>query len=114
MGNAFENTPAIASGKGPYVNGMGTYKVDLYETDAINAGTLSDGTAILADATITYTGGLLLFASENGYLTAVPEDAYEVTEGNAVIGTDPGPTIIGVVIQAPTSSSATMVVDLRI
>jgi len=114
VGNAFENTPAIASGKGPYVNGMGTYKVDLYETDVMNNGTMSDGTAVVANATLTYSSGLLLFASENGLLTPVPEDAFEVTEGAAVIGTDPGPTAVAIVIQAPTSSSTAMVVDLRI
>jgi hypothetical protein len=114
VGNAFENTPAIASGKGPYVSGMGTYKVDLYETDATNNGTLSDGTAVLANATITYTAGLLLYASENGLLTANPADSYEVTQGAATIGSGNEPTVVGVVIQAPTSSSATLVVDLRI
>lgn len=114
VGNAFENTPGIASGKGPYVSGMGTYQVDLYETVAINSGTLTDGTGVSADATLVYTAGLLLYASENGFLTSVPEDAYEVVHGAATVGTDPGPTVIGVVLQAPTATSATMVVDLRV
>lgn len=114
VGNAFENTPGIASGKGPYMSSMGTYKVDLYETDCTNGGTLSDGTVLIADATIVYSAGLLLYASENGLLTANPSDSYEVTQGVAVIGSGNEPTVVGVVIQAPTSSSATMVVDLRL
>ena len=88
--------------------------MDLYETVAIHNGTLSDGTAVLADDALTYTSGLLLYASENGYLTCVPEDSYEVVHGVSVVGTDPGPTVIGVVLQAPTGSSATMVLDLRV
>jgi hypothetical protein len=111
VGNAYENTPGIASGKGPFVMSMGLYRVDLYETAAINAGTLSDGTAILADGAITYTAGLKLYASENGYLTAVPEDSYEVVHGGFAITTH---TLMGVVIQAPTATSATMVVALRV
>jgi len=111
VGNAYENTPGIASGKGPYVHSGGQYRIDLYETVAINAGTFSDGTAILADGAITYTAGLKLYASENGILTCVPEDAYEVVAGTQSTATA---TVVGVVIQAPTTASATMVVDLRI
>jgi len=109
VGNAYENTPGIASGKGPYVSAMGTFKVDLYETVAIRAGTLSDGTAVIADATFTYTAGLEVYASENGLLTPNPDDTYEVEHGGAT-----APTLIGVVLQAPTASSATMVIDLRV
>ena len=32
----------------------------------------------------------------------------------AAIGTDPGPTVVGVVLQAPTTASATLVLDLRV
>lgn len=114
VGNAYENTPGIASGKGPYVSGGGTYKVDLYETVAIRSGTLSDGTSVAADDTLSYSAGLLLYASENGYLTCVPEDSYESVHGSETVGTAPGPTVVGVVLQAATSSSATLVLDLRV
>lgn len=111
VGNAYENTPAIASGKCPYLCDHGLHQVDLYETIAINAGTLSDGTAILADGAITYTSGLKLYASENGILTCVPEDAYEVVHGGFTVA---NATVVAVVVQAPTAASATMVVALRI
>jgi len=111
VGNPYENTPGIASGKGPYVCSGGTYKVDLYETIAINTGTLSDGTAVNADDTLTYTAGLKLYASENGILTCVPEDCYEDVHGGFTAATS---TIIGIVLQAPTSADAFMVLDLRI
>jgi len=114
VGNAYENTPGVASGKGPYMCSGGTYEVDLYETVAIRNGTLSDGTAILADGAITYTCGLLVYASENGYITAVPEDSYESVHGSETVGTAPGPKVMGVVLQAPTANSATMVIDLRV
>lgn len=114
VGNAYENTPGIASGKGPYACNGGVYTVDVYETIAINAGTFSDGTTVLADGTLTYTSGLLLYASENGYLTCVPEDAYEVVHGAEVVGTAPGPTVVAMVLQPPTSSVASMTIQLKI
>lgn len=55
VGNAYENTPGPASGKGPYVSGQGTYANSLYETS---------NTA----AAVTYTTGDSLVASINGYL----------------------------------------------
>ena len=62
-GNAYENQPAAASGKGPYVSAMGTYASSLYETENLNTG-----------ASLTYTTGQFLFASQNGYLTNVQAD----------------------------------------
>lgn len=65
VGNAYENTPGPASGKGPYVSGQGTYANSLYET-------LDNGLAAL-----TYTTGDMLYASLNGYLTnGVAADRY--------------------------------------
>jgi len=111
VGNAYENTPGIASGKGPYVCSGGTYKVDLYEDVSTLGGTLSDGTAVAIDATITYTAGMRLYASDNGILTGIPEDTYEnVSGGFSVLEA----TVIGVVLQAPSSADAFMVIDLRI
>jgi hypothetical protein len=56
-GNDFENQPAVASGKGPYMSGQGTYANSLFET-ACAAGAFAVG----------YTTGDALFASVNGYL----------------------------------------------
>ena len=64
-GNAFENQPGPASGKGPYVSGQGTYGNQLYETQ------LLDGASVAGMATgddLTYTNGMELIASRNGYL----------------------------------------------
>ena len=63
-GNDFENQPAVASDKGPYVSGQGTYANSLFETTDVAAGA------------ITYAAGQLLYASANGYLTATVADAY--------------------------------------
>lgn len=64
VGNAYENTPGVASGKGPYVSSQGTYASSLYETQAQ---TIAYNTAIGDD--LTYTTGMPLMASLNGYLT---------------------------------------------
>lgn len=56
-GNANENTPAVASGKGPYLHGSGEVELDVYET------------ATALGAAITYAFGDLLYCSENGLLT---------------------------------------------
>lgn len=64
-GNAFENQPAVASGKGPYVSGQGTYGNSLYETQNLTS-----------TADLTYTTGDLLFASVNGFLTNLAADEY--------------------------------------
>ncbi len=55
VGNAYENTPGPASGKGPYMSGQGTYANSLYETSN-------------AAGAVTYTTGDSLAASINGYL----------------------------------------------
>lgn len=62
-GYAYENQPAAASGKGPYVSAMGTYASQLFETQNINS-----------TADLTYITGQFLFASQNGYLTNVVAD----------------------------------------
>jgi hypothetical protein len=58
-GNDFENQPAVASDKCPYVSSQGTYANSLYETND------TQGT----NNALTYTAGDQLFASANGYLT---------------------------------------------
>ena len=62
-GYAYENQPAAASGKGPYVSAMGTYASQLFETQNISSA-----------ADLTYTTGDFLYASQNGYLTNVAAD----------------------------------------
>ena len=111
VGHAFQNSPGIASGKGPYLSGGSTIEVDLYETVAIRNGTLSDGTAVLLDDALTYTAGLKLFASENGYLTCVPEDAYEVVHGNQTVATA---TVVAIVLSTPNATNGKMFLDVRI
>lgn len=63
VGNAYENTPGPASGLGPYVSAMGTYASQLFETQAPSTA----GGYTAADD-ITYTSGMGLMASRNGYL----------------------------------------------
>lgn len=63
-GNAFENQPGAASGKGPYVSAQGSYASQLFETQAIGAGVA--GVALGDD--LTYYTGAELVASRNGYL----------------------------------------------
>lgn len=64
-GNSFENTPGVASGKGPYVSAQGTYGNALFETKD-----LSDA-AGTTDA--EYATGDSLVASVNGYLTNISD-----------------------------------------
>ncbi len=102
IGNAFENTPGVASGRGPYVCGVGsTVGNSLYETKEQLA---APGTAI------TYAAGNLLYASENGLVTNLSTDAYEwqITANLASI------TIVGVVKVAPDANSSLLVYDTRI
>ena len=56
VGNAYENTPGPASGKGPYMSSQGTYASQLYETNCALGGA------------VTYQTGQELYASVNGYL----------------------------------------------
>ena len=98
VGNAFENTPGPASGRGPYASGQGTVAVSLWETQHQKTGSTA----------LTYTAGNLLYASANGLLTNVVEDAYE---DNASSGSA---TVVGVVKVAPDANNSLMVLDLRI
>jgi len=79
-GNPFENTPAVASEKGPFVHCLGACQVDVYETHT-NDG---DGAALAA-----YAAGDLLYSSANGLLTK--EKGASTVE-------------VGVVVKAPTAS----------
>lgn len=63
-GRPFENLPAQASGKGPYVSAQGTYANSLFETQALGA----DGANVAQGDDLTYNVGAELIASRNGYL----------------------------------------------
>ena len=78
-GNANENTPAVASGKGPYLHGSGSVEVDVYETFDAATGLVP----------LTYTFGDLLYCSRHGLLTNEVS-----TEG----------TVIGIVKKVPTAA----------
>lgn len=102
IGNAFENTPGSASGKGPYVCGSGsTLGLTLYETKKQLATTPGN--------LITYATGDKVYAGVNGLVTNVRDDAYEYN-----ISGNPAPTVLGIVKVAPDSNSSLLVIDLRI
>lgn len=100
VGNAYENTPGVASGRGPYVTGSGScIGVTLYETQILTGG--SAGNAL------TYSAGDLLYASANGLLTKTAADSYETLQGGT-------PTIMGIVKAAPDANTPMLVLDLRV
>ena len=101
IGNAFENTPGVASGRGPYVCGSGScVAVSLYETKV----QLGGG----AGTPVAYAPGDKLYASVNGLLTNVEADSYEVDAGAAAA------TLMGIVKVAPDANSSLLVLDLRV
>ena len=105
LGNAFENTPGVASGRGPYVSGVGsTVGNSLYETK---------GQIHSAGSAITYAAGNPLYVSPNGLVTNDILDSYEwqVTANQ----TYPGfATLVGIVKVAPDANSSLLVYDTRI
>jgi hypothetical protein len=113
IGNAFENTPGIASGKGPYVCGNGSCVANsIYETKSQG---LSGGPAI--GTAITYNPGDRLFASANGLVTNLFTDSYEwQVSANQLYATAPwgGVTTIGIVKVAPDANSSLLVFDVRV
>lgn len=111
LGNAYENTPGVASGRGPYVSGSGScIGVSLYETQVLQGG--SAGNAL------TYAPGDLLYASANGLLTNLITDAYEYlytigAGGNATQATA-NTTVMGVVKASPDANTPVLILDLRV
>jgi hypothetical protein len=102
VGNPFENTPGVASGRGPYVSGQPTVGATLWETQRQIGGSTA----------LTYTAGDSLYASVNGLLTNRIEDAYE---WNVSGQNDPDfVTLMGVLKVAPDANNSMMVVDLRV
>jgi len=101
VGNAFENTPGVASGRGPYVSGQGTIGVQLWETQEQMGG---------GSAALTYAVGDALYASVNGLLTNRAADAYEWQ----VVAALESITLMGIVKVAPDADNSLMVLDLRV
>lgn len=100
LGNAFENTPGVASGRGPYLCGLGTVAVAIWETQI----------QIGASTALTYAVGDRLYASVNGFLTNRHQDAYEWQ----VSADFDNLTLMGVVKVAPDANNTLMVLDLRV
>lgn len=118
-GNAYENQPGAASGKGPYVSAQGSYCSQLFETQAIGAG----AAGVDAGDDLTYITGMELVASRNGYLMprTAPNTALgaivslddatltaEVEHGNAAS------TTIGILKMPADSTQNELVFDQRI
>jgi hypothetical protein len=87
-GAAFENSPAVASGKVSVMKGQASVEVDVYETrNAADSGN------------ITYAVGNLLYSSAQGLLSN--EDAGSQT-------------VIGVCTKVPATASPTLGLDMRL
>ena len=90
IGNAFENTPGVASGKNPFLHGDGS----LVETNVYETRNFANS------ADLIYVVGTPLYGSQNGLLTN--ENA-----GSAQV-------IIGVVTKVPTATDPFLGLQLRI
>jgi hypothetical protein len=102
VGNAFENTPGPASGRGPYVCGSGScIGLTIYETQTQASG----------GAGLTWAVGDYVYASVNGLATNLLAQAYEYVAG---LTTYPSPTVLGVVKAVPNADTPMLVMDLRI
>ena len=115
-GNAFENTPGVASGKGPYVSGQGTFGNTLFEDKVLTAANAGNALTALAP-------GQGLYASRNGYLTnAIAADftnnttdqTWEQGDLDAAGTPRTDPTLIGVVKMPPDATQGDLVYDQRI
>lgn len=101
VGNAFENQPAVASDKCPYVSAQGTFGNQLYETQNLLVGP--------AHADLVYAAGDALYASQNGYLTNNAADEYDAGGGSPF-----SDLIIGVLKMPADSEQPEIVYDQRI
>lgn len=118
VGNAYENPPGAASGKGPYVSGQGTYGNSLFETQVLDGTT---ATAATGDD-ITYVTGHQLIASRNGYLMPNMDvdnagDSLDETEISAEAehaGVADVSTVIAILKMPADSVQAEIVYDQRI
>jgi hypothetical protein len=108
VGNAYENTPAVASGKDPFLRG-GSCGVKIYETQQQIGGS----------GALTYHVGDFLYASVNGLLTNRWQDSFEYQWINGVSGSgagsaciEPDVTRMGVVLSPPDSNSSELFLAL--
>lgn len=122
VGNAFENQPGVASGRGTHTTGMGTFGNALFETKLI--ANSADAVNSPAGHTITYFPGCALVASRNGYLMPSQSvgtdagidnaDVIAMTAESFVKNANSSATVIGVLRQAPDSSHTELIYDQRI
>jgi hypothetical protein len=119
VGHAYENTPGVASGKGPYVSGQGTYANSLFESKWLAA----VGGTISAGDDLTYITGVGLMASLNGYLIAMDgwdgaatQDLDVVTIGleSGVQNVAGSATVVGVLKMPADTTQDEIVYDQRI
>lgn len=118
VGHAYENTPGVASGKGPYVSGQGTYANSLFEDKWLAA----VGSASAGDD-LTYITGVGLMASLNGYLIAMDgwDGAATADLDVVTIGLESGvqnsagsATVVGVLKMPADTTQDEIVYDQRI
>ncbi len=117
-GNAYENLPAAASGKCPYLRG-GAVGVKVYETQ-VQTVQAQYGVAGVVGTALTYAVGDKLYASVNGLLTNRWADSYEFQWITTVSGStpstfvavEPDVTRMGTVLAPPSSESSEMFVSL--
>ncbi len=119
LGNAFENTPGVASGRGPYVCGNGScVALSLYETKVqlnfTQQSVLGSPATVTAGTAITYNPGDKVYASVNGLITNVASDAYEFNVGTPTANSYLQSTLMGIVKDAPDANSSLLVIDLRV
>ena len=115
-GNAYENLPAAASGKGPYVSSMGSYGNRLYETQL-----LATTGGVAAGVALTYVPGMRLIASRNGWL--MPNVVFSggalvtidvATVSAEVAGGAAASTTLGILKLAPDAVMTEIVYDQRV
>lgn len=129
LGNSNENTPGVASGKGPFLRG-GSCGVKIYETQVqtvlgatVGIAPITAGKSVgnsVGDA-LTYSVGDILYASVNGFLTNVWQDSYEAawldanSLGSAAAGhpVEGDVTRMGTVLSPSDSTSTEMFLSLR-
>lgn len=107
-GAPYENTPAIASGKCPYVSGQGSYGNTLFEDKVLTGANAGNPLTALnvADS---------LYASRNGFLTNAVTADFDADESEQLWeGTAAASTVIGIVTNVPDSAQADLVYNQRI